>query len=130
MLIYLNIGTVNTSCYIRKVNYKINMDTNDKIYDYDSTCKNEIINCDLEILEKLAISEFKHNKTLESLILVNRLTNFTSSCGIVNKMLDNKNLFYHSTVVTSNDRKKSLCQEPITIWFTDLSCSGKIINSI
>lgn len=122
---YLNVGTVNTLCYIRKVNYKINIDTNDKIYDFDSICKNEIINCDLEILEKIAISEFKHNKTIGSLILVNRLTNFTSSCGIVNKMLDNKNLFYHSTIVTSEDRKKSLCQEPITIWFTGLSCSGK-----
>lgn len=122
---YLNIGTVNTLCYIRKVNYKINIDTDDKIYNFDYICKNEIINCDLEILEKVAASEFKHNKTLGALILVNRLTNSTSSCGIVNKMLDNKNLFYHSTIVTSEDRKKSLCQEPITIWFTGLSCSGK-----
>lgn len=39
--------------------------------------------------------------------------------------MNNKNLFYHNAIVTSDDRKKSLCQEPITIWFTGLSCSGK-----
>lgn len=122
---YLNIGTVNTLCYIRKVNYKINIDTDGKIIDFNDVCKNEIINCNLEILEKTVVSEFEHSRVLGSLILINRLTNATSSCAVVNKILDNKNLFYQNITVTPEERKKTLCQNPITIWFTGLSCSGK-----
>lgn len=122
---YLNIGTVNTLCYIRKVNYKINIDTDEKMIEFNNVCKNEIINCDLEILEKTAISEFEHSRSLGSLILINRLTNATSSCAVVNKILDNRNLFYQNVTITPEERRKTLCQNPITIWFTGLSCSGK-----
>ena len=122
---YINLGTVSTLCYIRKVNYKIDIDTEEKIIDFEKVCKNEIINCDLEVLEKIAVSEFKHNKSLGSLILINRLTHVTSSCATVNKILENKNLFYQSISISSEERKKTLCQNPITVWFTGLSCSGK-----
>ena len=122
---YINIGTISTLCYIRKINYKIDIDSNEHISSIENITKNDIINCDLEVLEKIPITLFDYNKTLGSLILINRITNATSSCAIVNGILNNKNLFYHNAVVTSEDRKKSLCQEPITIWFTGLSCSGK-----
>ena len=122
---YINLGTVSTLCYIRKVNYKIDIDTDEKIIEFETVRKNEIINCDLEVLEKIAVSEFKHNKSLGSLILINRLTHVTSSCATVNKILENKNLFYQSISISSEERKKTLCQNPITVWFTGLSCSGK-----
>lgn len=122
---YINIGTISTLCYIRKINYKIDIDSNEHISSIENITKNDIINCDLEVLEKIPITLFDYNKTLGSLILINRITNATSSCAIVNGILNNKNLFYHNAIVTSEDRKKSLCQEPITIWFTGLSCSGK-----
>lgn len=122
---YINVGSLSTLCYIRKVNYKINIDTNECVFIIDNINKNDIINCDLEILEKIPVTLFKYNKNLGSLILINRLTNATSSCAIINKVLNNDNLFYHKATITSEDRKKLLFQEPITIWFTGLSCSGK-----
>lgn len=122
---YINIGTISTLCYIRKINYKIDIDSNEHISSIENITKNDIINCDLEVLEKIPVTLFDYNKTLGSLILINRITNATSSCAIVNGILNNKNLFYHNAVVTNEDRKKTLCQEPITIWFTGLSCSGK-----
>ena len=122
---YINIGTISTLCYIRKINYKIDIDSNEHISLIENITKNDIINCDLEVLEKIPVTLFDYNKTLGSLILINRITNATSSCAIVNGILNNKNLFYHNAVVTNEDRKKTLCQEPMTIWFTGLSCSGK-----
>lgn len=122
---YINIGTISTLCYIRKINYKINIDSNEHISSIENVIKNDIINCDLEVLEKIPVTLFDYNKTLGSLILINRITNATSSCAIVNGILNNENLFYHNAIITSDDRKKTLCQEPITIWFTGLSCSGK-----
>ena len=103
---YLNLGSINTLCYIRKINYKINIDTDEKVYDFDYIIKNEIFNCDIEILEKTSISEFKHNKTLGSMILINRITNMTSSCAVVNKILDHRNLFYQDISISPEERKK------------------------
>ncbi|MBQ8218987.1 MAG: adenylyl-sulfate kinase [Bacilli bacterium] len=122
---YLNIGNVDTLCYIRNINYKINIDTDEKEINFNSVSKNEIIECELEILEKITVTEFEYNKNLGSLILINRITNATSGCAIINKVLDNKNLFFQNLTVTNEERKKSLCQNPITIWFTGLSSSGK-----
>ena len=51
-----------------------------------------------------------------SLILINRITNATSSCAIINDILNNKNLFYHNAIVTSDDRKKSLSIKNKTIY--------------
>lgn len=122
---YLNIGTVNTLCYVRNINYKIDIDNNKELYEYDCVVKNDIINCDIEILEKIALTEFEHNNTLGSLILINRITNATSSCAIINKILNNKNLFYQNSIVNPLERARSLGQKPLVVWFTGLSCSGK-----
>ncbi len=116
---------MHINCALSIKIYKIDIDSNEHISSIENITKNDIINCDLEVLEKIPVTLFDHNKTLGSLILINRITNATSSCAIVNGILNNKNLFYHNAVVTSEDRKKTLCQEPITIWFTGLSCSGK-----
>ena len=123
---YLKIGTAETLCYIRKINYKIDIDSNTKKRtNLNSINKNEIINCNIEILEKVPMTEFAYNKELGSLILINRLTNATSSCATIKKIYEQNNIFHHNTAVTTEDRKNSLGQKPITVWFTGLSCSGK-----
>lgn len=122
---YLSIGTINTLCYIRKINYKVNIETDEEIFDFKNVSKNEIINCDIEVLEKIPVTEFNYDKTLGSLILINRLTNATSSCAIINKVYDDRNLFYQNLTITKDERTKRLFQKPITVWFTGLSCSGK-----
>lgn len=122
---YINIGTISTLCYIKKINYKVDIDSYKHIFLNENITKNDIINCDIETLEKISTTLFDYNKALGSLILINRITNATSSCAIINKVLDDENLFYHNATITSEDRKKLLFQEPITIWFTGLSCSGK-----
>ena len=122
---YINIGTISTLCYIKKINYKVDIDSYKHIFSNENITKNDIINCDIETLEKISTTLFDYNKALGSLILINRITNATSSCAIINKVLDDENLFYHNATITSEDRKKLLFQEPITIWFTGLSCSGK-----
>ena len=122
---YLHIGNVNTLCYIRKINYKVDIDTDDKIFDCIEINKNEIINCDIEVLERIPVTEFEYNKVLGSMILINRITNATSACAIVNKVLDDKKLFYHDMSITNHERPKTLGHNSRTIWFPGLSCSGK-----
>lgn len=122
---YISIGTISTLCYVRKVNYKIDIDSNEYMFSVENVIKNDIINCELEVLEKIPVSLFDYNKSLGALILINRITNATSSCAIINNVINSNNLFYQNSTITIDDRKKTLCQDPITIWFTGLSCSGK-----
>lgn len=122
---YLNLGTTSTLCYIKRINNKIDIN-NDTLIEANSVTKNEIINCELELLEKIPVTLFSHNKTLGSLILINRITNSTSACAVINDFEDRvENLFYYETSIDKNKRSESLKQKPLTIWFTGLSCSGK-----
>lgn len=122
---YLVVGTKNTLCYIKKINYKIDINDNSKSDKFNNVYRNDIINCDIEVLEKISVTQFEYNKELGSLILINRLTNSTSCCGIIKRINKSESLFYQSTTITPGDRQKLLYQKPITIWFTGLSCSGK-----
>lgn len=122
---YLNIGTMSTLCYIKKINNKIDIN-NDSLIKTETITKNEIISCELELLERIPVTSFSHNKSLGSLILINRITNNTSACAVINEFEDNnQNLFFYETTINKLQRSENLKQKPITIWFTGLSCSGK-----
>ena len=123
---YLKLGTKETLCYIKNINYKYDIDTNEFI-DSKTVSKNEIINCNIECLEKIPLTLFDYNNYLGRLILINRVTNQTSSCATVNRIIEDnvENLFYYQSSITKNDRARLLNQKPLTIWFTGLSASGK-----
>lgn len=55
---------------------------------------NEIAVCDIALQEEIVIDEFKKHKTLGELILIDRITNMTSACGVVetSKVDDSKDL--------------------------------------
>ena len=53
------------------------------LFRQDSLRKNEIAVCDLDLQEPVVIDEFKKHKTLGELILIDRISNMTSACGVV-----------------------------------------------
>lgn len=122
---YINIGTKSTLCYVKEIHYKLDINNDEKITT-DIVSKNDIVNCDIEFLEKIPVTTFKYNKELGSLILINRVNNYTSACAVINQVINKDNdLFYHETTITNEDRARLLKQSPVTVWFTGLSCSGK-----
>ena len=121
---HLKISTINTLCYIRKINYKLNIDSGRKNR-VNNVRKNDIVNCDIEVLESIPVTEFNYNKTLGSMIIINRVTNATSACAVINEVSIENEIYKFNSTLTKDDRKRSLNQQPITIWFTGLSCSGK-----
>ena len=59
-------------------------------------------------------------------LLINRITNSTSACGIVKTISQNNNSMHTEKYdVTRDDRAFSLNQKPQTIWMTGLSGAGK-----
>ena len=49
--------------------------------------KNEIAVCELVFVDSVVVDLFEKHKTLGELILIDRVTNMTSACGVVTKLL-------------------------------------------
>lgn len=122
---FLKIGTQQVPATIMNIKYKIDVNTGAEVKT-DSISKNEIAVCEISTGSKIVFDEFSGNKDLGSLILIDRLTNMTSACGVVeHDIKKDNNLTWHNMDVTKELREGQLNQKAITIWMTGLSGSGK-----
>lgn len=79
---FVKIGTKMVPGVVTKVTYKIDVNTGEQIK-ASKLNKNEIAVCTIVIAEKIVIDQFNRHKTLGELILIDRITNMTSACGVV-----------------------------------------------
>lgn len=78
----VKLGTRQIPAVLKNIQYKIDVNTGEFI-PVDRLVKNEIAVCDITLQEKIVLDEFKKHKTLGELILIDRITNMTSACGVV-----------------------------------------------
>ena len=78
----VKLGAKKIPGIVKKIVYKIDVNSGEHI-DADYIEKNEIAVCQLEFSEKVVVDEFKKNKTLGELILIDRVSHMTSACGVV-----------------------------------------------
>ena len=129
---YLKLGTQMVPATVMKIKYQIDVNTGQQIRT-EKLFKNEIAVCDISCSESIAFTAFKDHKELGGFILIDRLTNMTSACGIVEHMLRREgNLTWHAMDVTRELRAQQKGQTPKTIWLTGLSGSGKstLVNEL
>lgn len=67
---------------IKSIEYKIDVNSGEHL-SAEYIEKNEIAVCKVEFSEKIVVDEFKKNKTLGELILIDRVSHMTSACGVV-----------------------------------------------
>lgn len=121
----LKLGTKLIPAVVMNVQYKIDVNTGNEVY-VDTVYKNEIVVCDISVSEKIVFEKFQKNQDLGALILIDRITNMTSACGIVMRELNRtNNLTWHQMDITREFRSQQKMQKPKTIWMTGLSGSGK-----
>lgn len=121
----LRVGTKTIPASVMKVKYKIDVNTGERIAT-TKLYKNEIAVCDINAVQPVVFTPFKNHQELGSLILIDRITNMTSGCGVIEHSLRrNDNLTWQQTDVTRDSRAERMNQKPVTIWFTGLSGSGK-----
>ncbi len=78
----VKIGTKQIAGILKDIQYKIDVNTGE--YNPASTLKkNEIALCDISLQEPIVLDEFTKHKTLGELILIDRVTNMTSACGVI-----------------------------------------------
>lgn len=121
----LKLGTKQIPAVVMNISHKIDVNTGNEI-PADTTYKNEIAQCDISVSDKIVYEKFKNNQALGSLILIDRVTNMTSACGVVlHSLRRSDNLTWQKLDVTREFRANQKGQEPVTIWMTGLSGSGK-----
>lgn len=121
----LKLGTKMLPATVMNIRHKIDVNTGAKLPAADLR-KNELAVCHIAAAEKLVLDAFQHDRALGSLILIDRVTNMTSGCGVVLHPLRRAdNLFAQSTDITREFRANQKGQTPRTVWLTGLSGSGK-----
>lgn len=84
----VKIGTKSIPGILKNIQYKIDVNTGEFI-PVGRLQKNEIAVCDLVLQEEIVLDAFLRHKTLGELILIDRITNMTSACGVIeNPRLD------------------------------------------
>lgn len=78
----VKLGAKKIPGVLKSINYKIDVNSGEHLQ-AEYIEKNEIAVCKLEFSEKIVVDEFKKNKTLGELILIDRISHMTSACGVV-----------------------------------------------
>lgn len=78
----VKLGTKTISGIVSKIKYAVDVNTGEHI-PADSLTKNEIAVCTILLAEPIAVDLFSKHKTLGELILIDRVSNMTSACGVV-----------------------------------------------
>ncbi len=78
----VKLGTKTIPGILKNIQYKIDVNTGEYI-PVGRLKKNEIAVCDIVLQEEIVLDAFLTHKTLGELILIDRITNMTSACGVV-----------------------------------------------
>lgn len=81
----VKLGTKTISGIVSKIKYAVDVDTGEHI-PADSLTKNGIAVCTILLAEPIAVDLFSKHKTLGELILIDRVSNMTSACGVVDSV--------------------------------------------
>ena len=78
-------GTKTISGIVSEIKYAVDVNTGEHI-PADSLTKNGIAVCTILLAEPIAVDLFSKHKTLGELILIDRVSNMTSACGVVDSV--------------------------------------------
>ncbi len=81
-----------TRARIDEIHYHINVENLQKDDKIDSIQQNQIANIDISLSEPLAFDDFKTNRKTGSFLLIDKSSNETIACGIINKVSEEDNL--------------------------------------
>lgn len=84
---FIKIGTKMIPGQVSRIRHSIDVNTGEE-NETSKLKKNEIAVCELEFSDSVVLDEFKNHKTLGELILIDRVTNMTSACGVVTSVAD------------------------------------------
>lgn len=122
---YIKLGTRLLPATILNIKYKVDVNSGEHI-PAEQIYKNELAYCDVVLSEKCVLDKFTNHRMLGSFVLIDRVTNMTSACGVIEHSLRRgDNLVWQEMDITRQHRAGRMEQTPVTVWFTGLSGAGK-----
>lgn len=112
---YIKIGTKQLPAIVTSIKYAIDVNSGE----HKATSelhKNEIALCDISFSDTVVVDEFTKHKTAGELILIDRITNMTSACGVVTEVHSNDGKI-HATNVDSQKRAELKGQKALAFEF-------------
>lgn len=116
----VKIGTKLIPGVVTKIHYSIDVNTGEQ-KPAAVLNKNEIAVCSLTLSEEIVVDEFLRHKTLGELILIDRLTNMTSACGVITYIKESES-GAKNQVVNREIRSVLKGQVPIAVEFRSEKC--------
>lgn len=84
---FIKLGTKLVPGTVTGIKYKIDVNTGE-LLQAERLAKNEIAVCEITLSETIAADKFNLHKALGELILIDRVTNMTSACGVLKEAAD------------------------------------------
>lgn len=90
--------------------------------------KNEIALCSVELSQPIVVDRFSNHRTLGELILIDRITNATAACGVIDTVFDSRET--GAKEITPAVRAQHLGQTPFVILTEDRKAASEIENEL
>ena len=122
---FLKVGTKTINATIMDIKYRVDIHTSAKM-PAEFLEKNEIASVDIATTDKIVFEKFEDNEALGGFILIDKVSNMTSACGVIEHALRRSDTVSLEKIdITKEIRSRKKGQKPFAIWFTGLSGSGK-----
>jgi bifunctional enzyme CysN/CysC len=122
---WLKLGTATVSAQITEIKYKVDVNTQDLLAAKRLNL-NEVGLCNINLDQAISFEKYNELPALGGFILIDRQSNATVACGIINFALRRAaNLHWQAVSVDQEARAAMKGQAPRCFWFTGLSGSGK-----
>ncbi len=122
---WLKLGTRTVNARVMSIKYKVDVNTQAKLA-ARQLALNEVGYCTLGLDDEVAFEAYADNRTLGGFILIDRLSNATVACGMLDFALGRSaNVHWQHVDIDKGVRASSKGQQPLCLWFTGLSGAGK-----
>jgi bifunctional enzyme CysN/CysC len=122
---WLKLGTRTVNARVMSIKYKVDVNSQAKLA-ARQLALNEVGYCTLGLDDEVAFEAYADNRTLGGFILIDRLSNATVACGMLDFALGRSaNVHWQHVDIDKGVRASSKGQQPLCLWFTGLSGAGK-----
>ena len=122
---WLKIGTRTLNARIMSIKHKVDVNTQAHLAARHLEL-NEVGYCTVGLDDVIAFEPYAVNRTLGGFILIDRQSNATVACGMLDFALDRaSNVHWQHMDIDKAVRAEAKAQRPLCVWFTGLSGAGK-----
>jgi bifunctional enzyme CysN/CysC len=122
---WLKLGTRTVNARVMSIKHKVDVNSQAKLAARQLVL-NEVGYCTLGLDDEVAFEAYADNRTLGGFILIDRQSNATVACGMLDFALGRSaNVHWQHVDIDKGVRASSKGQQPLCLWFTGLSGAGK-----